>query len=364
MNEEGARNMELNEMIDFVRKTTKRINNYIDVVLIAHVLQPRGHDNQKQINCALTEHLTLDEFNDIYRGIVNAGFFVREVFFNELELVCDMVKNCDAYRNSIVFNLARNGLAHNKKAVIPSVCELLRIAYTSSDSFSSSLARNKLMFGRLLKGQGISVPNAWTAEELLAVENSLPTNYKLIKKPISDSASQGINRNSIFTSREAIIYCKKHSKPADIFFQQFIEGYECEVPIIRIFDNIYIFPPVGISINGAAGNAEIVTYQISLDNAYSFFPLENMLPLDCCAQIKEISINTFSLLGMQHYGRVDFRIDSKLNPYIIDISTTPYITTHSSFAYAFKQMGLEYEDIFRCIITSAVNELERYNEKN
>ncbi|WP_206537062.1 hypothetical protein, partial [Paenibacillus sp. PAMC 26794] len=67
-------------------------------------------------------------------------------------------------------------------------------------------------------------------------------------------------------------------------------------------------------------------------------------------KVKATAIDIAQLVGLRSYGRVDFRIDNQGVAYLMDIAASPYTTKHSSFAYAFNQMGLEYHDIYSTII--------------
>lgn len=55
----------------------------LSIVLLAHVQQPRGHINQAQLQCSETERFSIEEFNEIYQGIVNAGYYIQAVYYNE-----------------------------------------------------------------------------------------------------------------------------------------------------------------------------------------------------------------------------------------------------------------------------------------
>ena len=57
----------------------------LSVILIAHVHEPRGYKNPSQLQCATTERFSVEEFNEIYQGIVAAGFYIQRVYFNELD---------------------------------------------------------------------------------------------------------------------------------------------------------------------------------------------------------------------------------------------------------------------------------------
>jgi hypothetical protein len=64
------------EALDNANAILRKYYYSLDVVLVAHVLEPRGHDNLMQLNCSETEHFTLQEFDEIYKGIIDAGFFI------------------------------------------------------------------------------------------------------------------------------------------------------------------------------------------------------------------------------------------------------------------------------------------------
>lgn len=87
----------------------------LNVVLIAHVCEPRGHMNITQLQCSKTERFSIDEFNEIYQGIVSAGYFVQNIYFNEIDFINDYIEHPDRYKNSLIYTLARNGLGDNKK---------------------------------------------------------------------------------------------------------------------------------------------------------------------------------------------------------------------------------------------------------
>lgn len=67
-------------------------------------------------------------------------------------------------------------------------------------------------------------------------------------------------------------------------------------------------------------------------------------------KVRETAIDIAQLVGLRSYGRVDFRIDNQGDAYLMDIAASPYTTKHSSFAYAYNQLGLEYHDIYSSII--------------
>lgn len=320
----------------------------LNIVLIAHVRQPRGQVNTDQLQCSETERFSIDEFNEIYQGVVAAGYFVQAIYFNELDFINDYVEHPERYKNSLVFNLARNGLGDNKKTIIPSFCELLDIKYTTSPSLSCALARNKYYFSTLFGAHNVPVPKSWLYTDKGVWLNGEPDKgTKVICKPASASASQGVDESKI-----TIVTSELEIKLMDYSYivQEYIEGFECEVPVFKAGNTVHVFPPIGIDLLGK----HILDEESSDHNQYGFYQLDKHLPAEVVTNIQSLAEKAFRLLQMDVYGRIDFRITPDGRPFIFDVSTTPYVTKHSSFAYAFKQLGFEYCDIYRAIISAAL----------
>ena len=319
----------------------------LNIVLIAHVCEPRGHLNNSQIQCSKTERFTIDEFNEIYQGIVLAGYFVQAIYYNEIDFINDYLEHPKRFKNSLIYSLARNGLGNNKKTLIPSFCELLGLRYTTSSSLPCALARNKYYFTSLLSIHNLPVPKSWLFTNGTWANGMPEKGIKVICKPASESASQGINETKILTtSGEQSTFLLK----SDHIVQEYIDGMECEVPIFKVGERIIVFPPVGINLRGKC----VLTEEASEENLYDFYKLDDHISSETIGIIQESAEKAFCLLQMDVYGRVDFRVSNDGKIYIFDISTTPYTTKHSSFAFAFKQMGFDYCDIYRAIITAAL----------
>ena len=212
----------------FKTQEEKICKDLLNVILVAHVFEPRGTLNLKQLQCSSAERFTIEEFNEIYQGIVNAGFFISQTFFNELDFIEEYFQNPTHFRNCVVYNLARNGIGNNKKAIIPAFCELVGLCCTSSSSFSCALCRNKYYFTKLLESHNVPVPKTWMQLQDGQWLNGSPSNdMVVIYKPCSESASQGISSENVVKYPNQEKY-----KGRESLVQEYISGYECEVPEI------------------------------------------------------------------------------------------------------------------------------------
>lgn len=325
----------------------------INIILLAHVQEPRGHINQKQLQCSETERFSIEEFNDIYQGIVNAGYYIQAVYYNELDFITDYTEHPKKFQNCLIYNLARNGLGDNKKTIIPAFCELVGLNYTSSSSLSCALCRNKYYFTTLLHKHNIPVPKTWMFTNKGTWLGDAPVDgTQVICKPRSESASQGVNETGIFSFASNEF---KHIKGTQCIVQEYINGPECEVPVFKVGDTVKALSPVGIDLKGS----KILDEQASAANQYGFYHLGDTQTLTSINTIQIYAEKAFQLMQMDVYGRVDFRISPNGVPYIFDISTTPYTTKHSSFAFAFERLGLTYSDIYQAVITAALQRSQK-----
>ena len=266
----------------------KKYSPYINIILIAHVQSPRGYRNTHQIQCDTTERFSVEEFHEIYQGIVSAGFYIQSVYFNELDFIADYVEHPNRFDNCLVYNLARNGLGDNKKTIIPAFCELNNIPYTTSASLTCALCRNKYYFSTLLQAHNIPVPQSWLLNASGKWVHDAPRQgTPVICKPSSESASQGINEHSIFDASNSKF---KALKPENYIVQSYIEGKECEVPIFRYNNSVHVLPPVGINLKGKP----ILDEATSQNYNYDFYLLENTQSEDTISQIKKYAKQTLS----------------------------------------------------------------------
>ena len=341
--------MSKQEYSPFWTKNENKIDkNTLSIILLAHVQQPRGSINKDQLQCNETERVSIEEFNEIYQGIVAAGYYIQSVYFNELDFISDYIEHPARFQNCLIYNLARNGLGDNKKTIIPAFCELVGLNYNTSSSLSCALCRNKYYFTTLFRSHNIPVPRSWLLDNSGNWVNGFPSHkIQVICKPCSESASQGISESNIFY---ASLEKFKRFHGTSCIVQEYINGEECEVPVFKIGNSIEVLPPVGINL----GKKKVLDEQTSADNNYDFYSLKETQSQQTINLICDYAKKAFNLMQMNVYGRIDFRISLDGKPYIFDISTTPYTTRHSSFAFDFNLMQFKYSDIYHAIITAAV----------
>jgi D-alanine-D-alanine ligase len=117
--------------------------------------------------------------------------------------------------------------------------------------------------------------------------------------------------------------------------QEFVAGREAETPVF--VDGLPIaLPSVGISIDGQRklGDDFLVYEKVAVDN-FGFYRLEEDDP-ELVARLGQAAMSAARTLQLEGFCRVDARIGDNGDIRITDVSTTPHLVAHSSFAFRFK----------------------------
>ena len=329
------------------------------IILLANVYSRTKLVPNKKLNI-ISEFFSESEFEYILENLKKCGYTVL-CYFDENDFISDYLGGKIRFEEFLVFNFARNGMGVFKKSLIPTFCDLNKIKYTASDGYACSFARNKYHVNALLKYLGLkslksSVFNgSWL--------NRMPKVFEkdtYIVKPLCESASQGIDDQSIFeadnlTSIESFIAKRYNELGVPLILQKFIEGYEAKTTIIE-FDRPYALPVVGVEIGGKRNLGKtIISEEIAFNYLHQNYLLADELGDKLSHKIQDDAVSIYKNIGMSNYGRIDCRIDAKTHEiYYMDFSTMPYFVSNGEMFYAFKALGHDITGLLNSIINSTL----------
>ena len=69
--------------------------------------------------------------------------------------------------------------------------------------------------------------------------------------------------------------------------------------------------------------------------------------------LQTLAVRAFQIVGCSGWGRVDVMLDPKGAPYLLEVNTSPGMTSHSLVPMAAKVHGLEFPDLVIRILESA-----------
>ncbi|MCE9526889.1 MAG: hypothetical protein K8R36_12630, partial [Planctomycetales bacterium] len=71
------------------------------------------------------------------------------------------------------------------------------------------------------------------------------------------------------------------------------------------------------------------------------------------AELGRLAIRCWDIFGLKGYVRVDFRVDEKGQPWILEINTNPCLSPDAGYAAALKQAGISIEEAVQRILDDA-----------
>lgn len=351
-------------MLNKIREicTNMKINKKeYSIILVANVREKTTGFVDYDGTSVISEFLTLNQYELIIETLRHSGFEVSS-YFDETEFLRDCIAN-NFFRNQnkqiIVINSAQKGTAIGRKSLIPAFCDQNGLWHTNSNAYIVSLARNKFHCDSILQANSFPV----TKDHLFLptigwLQGKKPLEgEKVIAKLNGETSSIGLNNENIFKySGDKDKFIKELSLTYNqpVLVQSFISGYEVEVPVVINGDIIEVVLPVGISVNDNKKlDDTILDYETRKNLKFGFYNFQ-LFDLSLAKKIEKCAIDVVQLIGIEGFGRVDFRIDMNGNYFITDIATNPHITKGMSYNYAFSENGLQYQDLLETLIGTTI----------
>lgn len=237
--------------------------------------------------------------------------------------------------------------------------ELLGIPYTGSGVMASSMAMDKTMTKRIWRFEGLPTPD-WrmvaSSEETQAAFKALGA--PMIVKPARDGSSMGLTK-VIDASQCAEAYALAAKYDDEVLCEQFIAGEETTCAVLGTGVSAKALPVIRIV--APEGNYD---YQNKYFTDVTQYHCPSGLPVEEEARIQQIVEQAFRTLGCRGWGRADVMIrHSDRQPFLLEINTSPGMTSHSLVPMAARAQGMSYEQLCLRLLTAAALDNEHQQER-
>ena len=234
---------------------------------------------------------------------------------------------------------------HGEDGTVQGALELMGIPYTGSGVMASAIAMDKHMTKRIWLAEGLSTPaSIWltpaqqTPEALTAIPQQL--GLPLIVKPPHEGSSIGVSKVSHGDQLLAAIALAKQSDPY-VMCEAFIQGEEVTCPVLGEADNAFALPVVRIAAPDGAYD-----YQNKYFTDAVAYHCPSGLPKEEEQAIQAMSVAAYRALGCRGWGRADVMIRaSDRQPFLLEMNTSPGMTSHSLVPMSAKAAGMAYADL-------------------
>jgi len=304
-----------------------------------------------------------ETINFIIKHLKACGFRVIPIEANE-DAYNKLKKNKNRIDVALNYSEGKHGL--DREAHLPAMLEMLQIPYSGSSPLSQALMLNKAKTKEILIANGIpTLPFQLIHGEDDMIKKSLK--YPLIVKPVSEGSGAGITNKSVVHNegelREQIHWIHKIFKKESVLIEPFLAGPEYSVgmignpPLILPFISPnHTLLPKGVNPIDSLEVKWIFEEEVS-NNQYLMCPPHIKMSLK--KKIDKICLATWKALQIRDACRIDIRCDIKNRPYVLEVNSPPgllppEISTTSYFPLAAKTAGIEYNEMLKLIVKSAI----------
>jgi D-alanine-D-alanine ligase len=297
----------------------------------------------------------LREVEAVYKAIEELGHLVEPLPVTDD--FTNFFKDISSRNLDVVFNLCERMWDDSSGEILMAhIFETLDFSFTGSDSRALWLGLNKDKAKTALSLFGIRTPSF----KMFATEkDSLDgLNLPLIIKPNLEDGSLGIESTCVVSDIKSLRkkvreMLQEFKRP--VIVEEYIDGREFNVSILG---DIAI--AVGeVEFNFPKGEPKILTYNAKWDeNSDEYKNTTTICPANLNKKkekrIKDIALRASKAIGCRDYARVDIRMDSLGNIYVIEVNPNPDISPDSGFSKALEATGLSYKAFVNQVIGFAI----------
>src|SRR5271168_4271530 len=264
---------------------------------------------------------------------------------------------------NLIFNLTESYAGDNTKEMqVTAFLDILDIPYTGAGPHANMLAQDKSIAKKMFAFHGIQSPSFATAYRGV-IDHAHDIGFPLIVKPTSEDGSIGIDAaavvNSVKELMERVAYIQaEFDSPALI--EEYIEGREIYAAILGNYENPQALPLVEMDLSKLPkGMPRIASQEVKFEKDTEAYKLTKSaiaedLDEETVTRLSEIAIKAYRAVRLRDYGRIDMRISSKGEVYVIEANPNPWLSSGQEFAMAAKKSGLSYSQMIGEIVDLAM----------
>jgi D-alanine-D-alanine ligase len=294
---------------------------------------------------------------DVKNALLNLGHEVQVVgVYDDL---LPIRKTNEEWKPHIAFNLLEDFAGNSAfDYYVVSYFEMMRIPYTGCNPRGLLLARDKALTKMILTYHRIGVPDFDVFRLGRKISRRRKFTYPLIVKSLMEEGSVGIAQASFVENegqlRERVALIHDKLSGAAIA-EQYIDGREFYVTVFGnaklevlplrelVFDNV------------EPGTPKMATYKVKWDDKYRerwgiVYQFARTLPNGMEERIHHLCKRVYHLLDMNGYGRIDLRITSNGELYVLEANPNPGIARDEDCTLSAIKSGLSYEDFIQRIL--------------
>jgi len=242
---------------------------------------------------------------------------------------------------------------HGEDGCIQGALELMGIPYTGPGPMASAVAMNKVMTKRVWRAEVLPTPRGRVLSRDEQVDKYIgkvpdELGLPLIVKPPHEGSSVGVTKvKSWGQMKQAVDLAAGYD--VDVLCEEFIDGDEVTVAVLGEGMDTMALPVVRIVAPDG---------QYDLQNKY----FTDVVKYHCPSGLPDVEEKAVQRLAVAAYRALDCRGWSRADliirasdrkPFLIEMNTSPGMTSHSLVPMAARAVGVSYEALCAHLIASA-----------
>jgi D-alanine-D-alanine ligase len=261
----------------------------------------------------------------------------------------------------LVFNLVEGLYGSGVGAtLVTGMIELAELACTGCPSESLCWCLSKSRAKGLLRGLGLpTAPFMVVAPGAPIPEWAGP--WPAFVKPDAEDASLGIDQRSVVADQDALIEQVKRIRArygGQVLLEAYLPGPEFNVGLLALPDPEPL-PIAEVAYQTSPGSWPILTYE---SKWFVDSPADLASPIRCPALVDDslarslgtLAVAAFGATGCRDYARVDFRLDDRGAPMILEVNPNPDLGPTAGWARALRCSGRDYAATLAAVARGAI----------
>jgi len=230
--------------------------------------------------------------------------------------------------------------------------ELMGIPYTGSGVMASAIAMDKVMTKKVWIADGLPtprfvklLPHEQHRERVRTVPDEL--GLPLFVKPPHEGSSMGASKVVGYSQMQEAVELAARFDTA-VLCEEFIEGLELTCPVLGEGETAQALPVV-----------QIVAPEGKYDYQNKYFTDVTQYHVGRLsaaqeAEIRALALAAYRSLGCRGWGRADVMLrQSDGRPFLLEMNTSPGMTSHSLVPVSAKAAGISYEQLCLWLVSQA-----------
>lgn len=240
--------------------------------------------------------------------------------------------------------------------LVPALLESLGLPFTGCSAAALALTSDKPLAKRLLASAGLPTPAAFAPGTRTG---------RWIVKSNWEHASLGLDDGAIVpaTSAAETIERRRAAFGGDWFAEEFVPGRELNVALLAERLGPRALPVAEIRFDAfPADKPRIVGYAAKWDVEsfeYQNTPRSFAVEPELAERLRRVALDCWALFRLDGYARVDFRVDERASPWVLEVNANPCLTPDAGFAAALAEAGIGYEAAIAGLIDDALERAPR-----